>query len=249
MYIFRNIMCIKKGNISICCDLDIHIHLGSEKTSFKKVYSSDARYLEDLSLHEFLSFCITGMIYHLVNGIPENVDRCLGDHNADHDTGDRVQDRVSQSCTEDADKRSDRGKCIWTMVPCICHQGSWIDLLCSTSCIPEHPLFYHNGYHCCNQCKCSRNGNGSAGCAFYDITGTGNSDPETSDKQHSCKDNGRNTLHSFMSVLVLFVRFLCRKTDTDNYDEGASHIWCRMNGIRDHRSWMCHNTCDQFKYR
>ena len=40
---------------------------------------------------------------------------------------------------------------------------------------------------------------------FYDITGTGNSDPETSDKQHSCKDNGRNTLHSFMSVLVLFV--------------------------------------------
>ena len=35
------------------------------------------------------------MIYHLVNGIPENVDRCLGDHNADHDTGDRVQDRVS----------------------------------------------------------------------------------------------------------------------------------------------------------
>ena len=46
MYIFRNIMCIKKGNTSICCDLDIHIHLGSEKTGFKKVYSSDARYLE-----------------------------------------------------------------------------------------------------------------------------------------------------------------------------------------------------------
>ena len=88
------------------------IHLRSEKTGFKKVYSSDARYLEDLSLHGFLSFCITGMIYHLINGIPENVDRCLGDHNADHDTGDRVQDRVSQSCTEDADKRSDRGKCI-----------------------------------------------------------------------------------------------------------------------------------------
>lgn len=50
MYIFRNIMCIAEGNISICCDLDIHIHLGSEKTGFKKVYSSDARYLEDLSL-------------------------------------------------------------------------------------------------------------------------------------------------------------------------------------------------------
>ena len=95
MYIFRNIMCIKKGNISICCDLDIHIHLGSEKTGFKKVYSSDARYLEDLSLHEFLSFCITGMIYHLVNGIPENIDRCLCDHKADHNAGDRIQDRIS----------------------------------------------------------------------------------------------------------------------------------------------------------
>ena len=224
-------MCIVEGYFSCRRDLDIHVHFGSEKAGSKKIHSSDARHLEDLTAHQFFGFCITGVIYHLVNSIPENIDRSFGDHKADHDTGNRIQDGVSQSCSEDTHKGSDRGKCIRAVMPCICHQCSGIDLLRSTSCVPEHPLFCHDGYHCRDQRKGSRDG-----------------DAKTCYKQHPRKNNGRNALHSLMSVLMLLVRFFCRKTDTDDNNKSTSHIGCRMDRIRNHRSGMRRNTGDKFKY-
>ena len=133
-------------------------------------------------------------------------------------------------------------------MPCICHQCSGIDLLRSTSCVPEHPLFCHDGYHCRDQRKGSRDGDRSSGCTFYNITDTGNADAKTCYKQHPRKNNGRNALHSLMSVLMLLVRFFCRKTDTDDNNKSTSHIRCRMDRIGDHRSGMCRNTGDKFKY-
>ena len=127
-------------------------------------------------------------------------------------------------------------------MPCICHQCSGIDLLRSTSCVPEHPLFCHDGYHCRDQRKGSRDGDRSAGCTFYNITDTGNSDAKTCYKQHPRKNNGRNALHSLMSVLMLLVRFFCRKTDTDDNNKSTSHIGCRMDRIRNHRSGMRRNS-------
>ena len=50
MHIFRNIMCIVEGYFSCRRDLDIHVHFGSEKAGSKKIHSSDARHLEDLTL-------------------------------------------------------------------------------------------------------------------------------------------------------------------------------------------------------
>ena len=181
------------------------------------------------------------MIDHFIHRIFKNLIRRFHDKDENNQARDRIHDRKSHSCAHDSDQRTDRGKRIGTVMPCICHQCAGINLFRIISGVPVHRFFTDNGYNSRCQRQHSRNLQVTV-FSLEHVRKRLHANPQTCHKENHREDNRSHTLHPLMSIRVLLVRLFGRQLNSNHHDHRAEHIGRRMDTVTDHRIRMCEHT-------
>ena len=126
-------------------------------------------------------------------------------------------------------------------MPGIRHQCSGIHTFRMIFSILKHCFFRNNRQYCRCCCKQSRR---LQMCIIsrYNIFDSSIANSNTGKAQNICKQKCRNALQPFMSIWMLLIRSLCRQLHSNDHNNTAKHIRCRMNRITDHRSGMSDHT-------
>ena len=119
VYSLRNFVCLGQRYITLYGDFKIDIYFISELSGMQKIDAFHTRLTFDEAPEFLLKSVVTGSIQHFRDGIPDNIISDFQNEQADDQAGNGIHDRKAQPGHSDADKGTDRGDGIRTVVPCI----------------------------------------------------------------------------------------------------------------------------------
>lgn len=197
MHIFRNTVCVPQGLTSVRGDFDIHINPIAEKPRLDIIDAQHAGHGNDGGNH-FLGFLRTaGLVDKIINALAKYGHRYVHDEHADHKGCDRIQDRDAESCPENADKASDGGQRVRSMVPRLGTQRYGIDFPGGTDCILIKHFLDNDRNGSCNQGGTPGNGKG---LRMKNASNAADTNQNTDDQQDVSQNNRGDGFELFVPV-------------------------------------------------
>ena len=107
MYGFGYFVSLRKAEVSVNPDLQVHIDPGSEHTGLQHIHTKNTVLFQNTVPELRFRGFVTAMVHHLIDGIPEDVDGHLEDEQADHKTRYWLEYGITHACAGDADEGAD----------------------------------------------------------------------------------------------------------------------------------------------